>query len=229
MRSTAATEAGAVDKPAKTRTPARRAAAKPAAAKAAAPRTRATPARRTAPVRQRRPVLGVVKSGLIVLVAIAAAAALVLAGRWDWSSDTPTGDARAVSSEELASFASTQATPLHWAGDIPGRTLELTSTTTGTFVRYLPANIEVGGPERALTVATYPLPDAYQTAVSRATQPGMTSRRTENGGLAVWSNAQPTNVYVAFRGVPSLIEVYAPAASDARSLALSGRIQLVRP
>ena len=38
----------------------------------------------------------------------------------------------------------------------------------------------------------------------------MTSQPTRNDGLAVWSRARPTSVYVAFRGVPSLVEVYSP-------------------
>ena len=56
----------------------------------------------------------------------------------------------------------------------------------------------------------------------------MTSQPTRNDGLAVWSKARPTSVYVAFRGVPSLVEVYAPDAKEARTLALSGRIRTVR-
>jgi hypothetical protein len=44
----------------------------------------------------------------------------------------------------------------------------------------------------------------------------------------VWSQKLPTSVYVAFPGVPHLVEVYAPNADDARTLALSGRIRPVR-
>jgi hypothetical protein len=117
---------------------------------------------------------------------------------------------------------------VYWAGALPARTLELTRTDAGTFVRYLPAGVAVGGSTRALTIATYPLRDAHETVVSRAKGDGMASSRTEGGGLAVWSTSQPTSVYVAFPGVPSLVEVYAPQAKEARALALSGRLRPVR-
>jgi hypothetical protein len=147
------------------------------------------------------------------------------------STDVPaqsSGDAVAVSVQELVSAAGSQAEPVYWAGTLPSRTIELTTTATGTFVRYLPAGTAVGASTRALTVATYPLLDAYGTAARRATQAGMTSLPTRNGGLAVWSKAQPTSVYVAFRGERSLVEVYAPQAKEARTLALSGRLRPVR-
>ena len=134
----------------------------------------------------------------------------------------------AVSPEELAAFASANDVPVYWAGALRGRTLELTRTATGAFVRYLPAGTAAGSSTRALTVGTYPLRDAYGTAVQRANADAMTSRRTANGGLAVWSTKQPTSVYVAFRGVPSLLEVYAPRAAEARTLALSGRLRPIR-
>lgn len=39
---------------------------------------------------------------------------------------------------------------------------------------------------------------------------------------------QPTSVYLAWRGVPSLVEVYAPTAAEARTVALLGRVRPVR-
>lgn len=244
MRSTAAAEAGPVDKPAKTRKPATRTKATTSAAKPAAPRKRATPAQRPEPyvepappspveppveeLRGRR-VLPLVGSAVIMLAAVTAAAALVLAGRWDRSADpASTGTAAAVSTQELASFASAHGSLVYWAGGLSSRTLELTSTAAGTFVRYLPEGVAVGGSSLALTVATYPMRGAYTTAARRAKGVGMTSRPTRNGGLAVWSKAQPTSIYVAFRGVPSLVEVYSPQAKEARTLALSGRLRPVR-
>ena len=44
----------------------------------------------------------------------------------------------------------------------------------------------------------------------------------------MWNLARPTSVYLAFPGVPHLVEVYAPDADEARTLALSGRIRPVR-
>jgi ribonuclease E len=166
--------------------------------------------------------------GAVVLVAVAAAAALVIAVRWDSSPEPTRATPVAMSPANLLSLAESRDTPIYWAGPFAGRELELTTTTTGTFVRYLPAGATSGNTKLALTIATYPLQGAYATAVQQANEKGMTSEQTENGGLAVWRASKPTSVYVAFRGVPSLVEVYAPAAKEARTLALSGRIKPVR-
>ena len=225
-----AVEPPAVDKPAK---------AKPAAPKRTAaprtttPRTRKTASKQTTPAplpavaikTPRRDLRAIAGFGLVLAAAVAAAAMLV-----DRSGDAPTQasvDPVAVSAEELASFAGTQAVPVYWAGALQGRSLELTRTDAGTFVRYLPAGTAVGGSSRALTIATYPLRDAYGTATLRAKGSGMTSSPTRSGGLSVWSKARPTSVYVAFRGVPALVEVYAPQAKEARTLALSSRLRPV--
>ena len=48
------------------------------------------------------------------------------------------------------------------------RKLELTSTSAGTFVRYLPLSASIGGSARAVTVGTYPMRNAYATALGRA-------------------------------------------------------------
>jgi hypothetical protein len=162
-----------------------------------------------------------------LLLAASVAASLLLLGRSD-SSTTADGSAVAVTPAELASRAGAIDSAVFWAGPRSGRTLELTTSKDGSFVRYLASGTPVGSDAKTLTIATYPMADAYATAVSRSKQDGMTSRPTRNGGLAVWSTAQPTSVYVAWRGVPSLVEVYAPSAAEARSTALGGSVRAVR-
>jgi hypothetical protein len=222
-----------MDKPAKATPAARK---RVTAAKPAAPRKRTPkpppveaveppPAAAGTTKEPRRRFLPI--AGFSIVAAAAVGAALLLAGQ----EDVPPADFAApatVSARELASFASSQGAPVYWGGERPARTIELRTTATGTFVRYLPAGAPVGGSSRALTIATYPMRDAYGTAVRRAKGAGMASSRSAGGGLAVWSTAQPTSVYVAFPGVPSLIEVYAPQAKEARTLALSGRLRPVR-
>jgi hypothetical protein len=138
------------------------------------------------------------------------------------------GDDRGDQSRAAASFASSHDGPVYWAGPMTARTLELTATGAGTFVRYLPPGATVGDSARAITVATYPLRNAYATAAARAKNAQMTSRETAGGGVVVWNLTRPTSVYLAFPGVPHLVEVYAPDADEARTLALSGRIRPVR-
>ena len=240
MSSQPAAEAPAVDKPTRTAKPA--VTKKPAAprkrtptAGTSAPRKpRAAPkpkpveiAAAVAPAVPRRRRLRPV--ALVALFAIAGVAAtLLFLTRQDDTAGQSPGAADAVSVEQLAAFADSRTEPVYWAGRRPGRTLELTSTGAGTFVRYLASGSAVGGLGRSLTVGTYPLARAYATATGRAEAKGMVSRRLDGGGIAVWSSAKPTSVYLAFRGVASLVEVYSPQASEARRLALSGLIRPVR-
>jgi hypothetical protein len=215
----------------KTRKPPR-AAAKPAAPRRRAPAKPAVAAdstpvpEPTAAGGRGRKLLFLTSCALGLVAASVAAAFLLLRG--DGSPEPGAAAPAAVSTAALTAFASSHDGPVYWAGPIASRTLELTSTNAGTFVRYLPLSASVGGSARSITIGTYPLRNAYATAVGRAKSPQMTSRETAGGGLAVWSTTLPTSVYLAFPGVPHLVEVYAPDAAKARSLALSGRIRPVR-
>ena len=187
------------------------------------PADEATPARR---LTRRSPPPRLALPGRARLPPRRGSTAAVLSPR----ADDPIGpDApAAVSAASLASFAGSHDGPVYWVGPMAARTLELTSPVHGTFVRYLPSSASVGDSERAITVGTYPMRNAYATAAARAKSTQMTSRETAPGrGLAVWSKTRPTSVYLAFPGVPHLVEVYAPDAGQARSLALSERIRPV--
>ena len=234
MNSIAAADTSAVEK---TRKPARTA-SKPAAPRKRAPAKPivasgppATPAQAT-PVpadrgrRGRR--LAFASAGLVVLVAASTAAAFLFLRGDARIGQSEAGAPTAMSEAKLAAFADSHDGTVYWAGPIVSRKLELTTTGAGTFVRYLPLGASIGSSERAMTVATYPLRNAYATAFARAKNAQMTSRETAGGGLVVWSRTRPTSVYLAFPGVPHLVEVYAPDAEQARTLALSGRIRPVR-
>jgi hypothetical protein len=159
-------------------------------------------------------------------VAIAAAVFLLIGGE-EQPAEIRDGAATPVTAGELGAFARSRPTDVYWAGDVASRALELTATHDATFVRYLPRTRRATAGS-SLTIATYPLADAYATATARARSDGMTSRRLVGGGIAVWSLEQPTSVYLAWRGTPSLIEIYAPTPAEARSVALSGRVRPVR-
>jgi len=153
---------------------------------------------------------------------------LLVGGDGDVRGRIKNGAPASVSADELARFAQGRESAVYWAGRADARRVELTTTPSAVFVRYLPAGVQAGGGGSSLTVATYPLADAYATALGRSRGKGMTSRRTEDGGIAVWGLAQPTSVYLAWRDTPSLVEVYAPTGSEARTVALSGRVRRVR-
>lgn len=235
-RSASPAEPDVVETPRKPTRPKAAAKPKPSPRKPTAtkPRTRATVIRDAvseraepapvpaapAPVARKRRILPPLGWLLLLFVSLAAAGAVLFVAPWDRSVEQPTA--------ALATFADAQDGPVYWAGTIASRHLELTRTADGTFVRYLPAGVEAGDSGRALTVATYPLRDAYATATLRARSRATISRRISGGGIAVWSKAEPTSVYVAFPRVPHLVEVYAPDADEARRLALSGHIAPVR-
>jgi hypothetical protein len=163
---------------------------------------------------------------LLVAALAAAAAFLLLAGGREEASTA--AEPAVVAAPGLADFARDRGGPVYWGGSISGTRLELTETPSGVFVRYLGTGVAAGDERPALTVATYPMANAFSTATRRSRQPGMASRRTRNAGIAVWDRDRPTSVYVAFRGSPALVEVFAPDARDAKALALSGRIRPAR-
>jgi hypothetical protein len=228
MRSRGAAEAGPVDDSV-AKKPARKRAATP---KAPSPRKRAAAPVEAPVVAEARPKrrwrLLVGSAILLVAVGTAAGALLVLPGE-----DTPAPDVRAgvpilLSADELAAYAETTDAPVYWAGATETGRIELTTTSAGTFVRYLPPGAAAGTDDRSLTVATYPLAHAFATATARARGAQMTSERTQRGGLAVWNRARPTSVYLAFPGARQLIEIYSPDAGEARRLARSARVVAVR-
>jgi hypothetical protein len=230
MRSRDAAEAGRVDDS----SPAR----KPAAKRAAAPKARA-PRKRPAAVveapavvepapRRRLRRLLLPAATLVVGAGVAAAALLLLRGEDARPPDVRAGAPLLVSADELAAHARAAGDPVYWAGEIEDRRLELTTTSTGTFVRYLPPGVEVGDGRRTLTVATYPLANAFATATARARNAQMASEEVERGGLAVWNRRRPTSVYLAFPNGRPLIEIYSPNAGEALRLARSGQVVAVR-
>lgn len=220
----------------KARKPARPAAAaertaKKASAPTTKPRTRTAQPRTTKPPaaesRFARPPSTLVFWALLVVIPAVALTVFLLVRGDDSEQQIRPGVAAAISPEELASFARSREAPVYWAGRVPGRQLELTTTRAGTFARYLPQSAPAGNSRRALTIATYPLSNAYAIATRRGGGPRMAKRTLPAGGIAVWSRAQPTSIYLAFQGVPHLVEVYAPTRGEARRFALSGRIRPV--
>ena len=131
-----------------------------------------------------------------------------------------------VSVRQLKALAVKLGHPLFWAGTEPGKTYELTQTTSGgVYVRYLPHGTAVGTsrPE-FITVGTYPQQGAFASLKAQKATTHVDSFGVTGGGLAVVDKAHPTSVYIAYPGLDFVIEVYAPTAARARELASSGRI-----
>ena len=179
--------------------------------------------------RPRRLSPGVLAAAIVAAVAVAVVALVVALGDDGGGTDTAPGRPREVSVPELRDFAGSKPEPVYWAGPIDGTKLELTETSQGhVFIRYLPELAPVGDDKPLYaTVGTYGRRGALEAVRRAGRRRGIVTRRVPGGGLAVWSLARPTSVYVAFPGSQHLIEVFHPNQRNARQLALSGRIQRV--
>ncbi len=93
-------------------------------------------------------------------------------------------------------------------------------------MRYLPAGVRIGVARTYLTVATYPLKDAFATTREAAKEAGAVTIAIA-GGIAFSNPARPTSVYLAFPGIDEQIEVFDPSAKRAHRLVAGGRIRPV--
>lgn len=163
-------------------------------------------------------------------LALAAAVGLALTAAGVLLAGAETGRGRGEPTEtsvaQLRALAEEADAPIYWAGTAPGTHFEVTQTRGGkVFVRYLPPNVKVADTRAAfLTVGTYPYRRAYAIADKSSRQKGMARAPAPAGGLAVWSEKRPSNVYVAYPGSDLLIEVFSPKASAARRLVLDGDV-----
>ena len=104
----------------------------------------------------------------------------------------------------------------------------MTKTADGrVFIRYLPHGVPVGAVEPYLTVGTYPVAHAFAVTSALANETGAIRVTVPGGGVGFYDTSRPTNVYLAFPGTDSQIEVYDPAAGEARRLVVSGELARV--
>lgn len=131
-----------------------------------------------------------------------------------------------ASTRSLHNLASAIGHPVYWAGPRSGMRYELTQTTDGRiYIRYLPPKVPIGDRHgKYLIVATYPLQNAYKAVQNAARESGAHKISLTSGGLAVYNDSSPANVYFALPGSNVQVEVYAKDARVARTLVTSGRI-----
>ena len=172
------------------------------------------------------------RAGAVVAVALLIAFGVWIYVRGSGSSSPKPAPVRAgavpVTPAVLSSLALSSSSPLYWAGPRSGFTYELTKTADGrVFIRYLPHGVPVGAVEPYLTVGTYPVADAFAVTSTLAHESGAIGVTVPGGGVGFYDTSRPTNVYLAFPGTSSQIEVYDPAAGEARRLVVSGEITRV--
>lgn len=131
--------------------------------------------------------------------------------------------AEIVSVESLRSAA--EATPIYWVGPPEGAELELSQPSPDrTYVRYLTGGAEAGDPRPFLTVGSYKLADPVKALRSQGKGANGVLAKAPNGGVVYFERESPESVYLAYPGVNTQIEVFAPNFQQALRLVTSGRI-----
>jgi hypothetical protein len=133
-----------------------------------------------------------------------------------------------LSAKGLRALTQSVKQPIYWAGAESGYLYELTRTTTGkVFVRYLPPGAKVGSKKATfLIVATYPVPNAFQSLKNLSSQHHFS---IPGGGIAVIDQKHPESVHLAFPGVNYQFEVYDPSPARSLQIAKSGDVRSVLP
>jgi hypothetical protein len=137
--------------------------------------------------------------------------------------------AAAVTYAQLRALPAQVGHDVYWAGKKSGYTYELTQTSQGNvFVRYLPAGVQVNDSRpNFLTVGSYPRRGAYASLKRSAKKPGAVTKELSGGGIAVYSEQNPTSVYAAYPGKDIQVEVYDPSARRAQHVVFSGQVRPV--
>jgi hypothetical protein len=131
-----------------------------------------------------------------------------------------------VSVQSLRALADASGHPIYWAGPEPDVKYELTRVTDGRiYIRYLPKSVPIGDKHLYPIVATYPVANAYRAIRTAAKESGAVTFHTKRGGLAVYNQSAPTNVYLAYPGSKYQVEVFDPNPSRARRLVKTGAVR----
>jgi hypothetical protein len=171
-------------------------------------------------------------SGLLRIAALIAVAVVVGLVVWLLVKDDdegPTGQGTGpgiVSPADLRSFAASVGHEVYWAGELPGRKIELTQTQNGNvYVRYLRGNAVPADPRPFLTISTYPVANALE-AVKGVQGKGNITRKLPGGGLVLTSRESPANrsVYLAYPGSNYEVEVYDLSPKRSFQTAASGKV-----
>jgi hypothetical protein len=168
---------------------------------------------------------------IVIAIVIGAVAWLVLRDGSSSSSASPvpTGSkALPISVKGLKTIAAL-GIRIYWVGERSGLTYELTKTADNRiFIRYLPGGVPVGSDKQYLTIATYPVKNAFTVTGKLAGKSSSVRIGIGKKGVAFYNRESPTNVLLAHRGSNYQIEVYDPSPGQAQRIVVSHRVSAVR-
>ena len=178
------------------------------------------------PVRKprRAPYLALVGIGVLAAAAVAA----VLLIRDGTSTQSSQRSPALLTADELRARVTASGTPAYWVGPAPGTryTFELRDDGSA-FVGYVAE--EEDGSAAHPVVATYPSSNAVSDVRAAGRRDGATVLRLGDGGIGVVTRDRPANVFVAYPGVATQVEVFDPTPGAARAAVSSGRVRPVTP
>jgi hypothetical protein len=118
---------------------------------------------------------------------------------------------------------------IYWVGEKPGSTYELTKTADNRiFIRYLPGGVPVGSDKEYLTIATYPVKNAFAVTGKLAAKSSSVRIGIGKDDVAFYDRDTPTNVLVAHRDSAYQIEVYDPSPARAQRIVATREVSAVR-
>ena len=88
-------------------------------------------------------------------------------------------------------------------------------------LRYLPKSVPVGSPREYLTIATYPVANAFAATRSLIGSTNL-EINVPNNGVGEYPKGNPNDIHIAFPGGNVQVEVFTPSASAAPKLVSSG-------
>jgi len=134
-----------------------------------------------------------------------------------------------VGADALAFMQRALHQPIYWLGTKQGYRLELEKLTNGNvFLTYLPPGVKSSGKRaRYLVVGTYPVHDATNGLKAVAKVAGGEILDRKDGAIVLVAARHPKSAYVAYPQANYEVEIYSPKAQEAKTLALSDKLQPV--
>ena len=172
------------------------------------------------------------RAGIIISAAAAVGLAVGLFTRDGGSPRTPSSVASnttQLSGRNLRALSKQIDLPFYWAGPRNGVTYEFTETADRrVYVRYLPAGVAAGLDDAVPDGRDVPGRERVRASRGAAAhKPGAVALDDGGQGVAFYTQARPTNVYLAFPRGNVQIELYDPSPQALRELVAAGRIQPV--
>jgi hypothetical protein len=141
---------------------------------------------------------------------------------------TPVGGRAVAISERGLHTLALLGRVLYWAGSRPDVTYELTQHRDGrVYLRYLARGTRLGSQKAFLTIGSYPVANAYAVTRNVARRAGSVQVPVGQEAVAFYRRRLPTNIYPAFRGGDSQIEIFDPSPENAVRLVAGGVIRQV--